>query len=274
MKIFLSSDMEGTAGVVAWEQCVGDGYEAVHGRRLLLAEVNAAIEGALDGGATDIVLNDSHAAMRNMPADELAGQAAYIAGAHKPDYMMQGLDDTYDAVMFVSYHGSVGAEAGLSHTYNPNAVIEARIDGRVTGESGINALVAAHYGVPVVLITGDRCACDEAAALIPGIHTAVVKEHVSRVAAASLHPDRACALIREKAKQAVEGAAGARAPVFSPGVLEVSVRTVDVAETASWVRGVTRTGPRELRIQGENPLATYRSFVGALLISRNAADTM
>jgi D-amino peptidase len=274
MKIFLSSDMEGTAGVVAWEQCVGDGYEAVHGRRLLLAEVNAAIEGALDGGATDIVLNDSHAAMRNMPADELAGQASYIAGAHKPDYMMQGLDASYDAVLFVSYHGSVGAEAGLSHTYNPNAVIEARIDGKVTGESGINALVAAHYGVPVVLITGDRCACDEAAALIPGIHTAVVKEHVSRVAASSLHPDRACTLIRETAKEAVEGAANAQPPSFSPGVLEVSVRTVDIAETASWVRGVTRTGPRALRIQGENPLATYRSFVGALLISRNAAETM
>jgi D-amino peptidase len=274
MKVFLSSDMEGTAGVVAWEQCVGDGYEAVHGRRLLLAEVNAAIEGALDGGATDIVLNDSHAAMRNMPADELAGQAYYISGAHKPDYMMQGLDSSYDAVLFVSYHGSVGAKAGLSHTYNPNAVIEARIDGRVTGESGINALVAAHYGVPVVLITGDRVACEEAAALIPGIHTAVVKEHVSRVAAGSLHPDRACALIRETAQKAVAGAAGSRAPTFSPGVLEVSVRTVDIAETASWVRGVTRAGPRELRIQGENPLATYRSFVGALLISRTAAETM
>jgi D-amino peptidase len=274
MKVFLSSDMEGTAGVVAWEQCVGDGLEAVHGRRLLLNEVNAAIEGAVDGGATDIVLNDSHAFMRNMPPEQLAGQASYISGAHKPVYMMQGLDASYGAVLFVSYHGSVGAEAGLSHTYNPNAVIEARIDGKITGEAGINALVAAHYGVPVVLITGDRCACEEAATLIPGIHTAVVKQHVSRVAADSLHPDRACALIRERAKEAVAAAAGARPPAFSPGVLELFVRTVDIAETASWVRGVTRTGPRELRIQGDNPLETYRSFVGALLISRSAADTM
>jgi D-amino peptidase len=274
MKVFLSSDMEGTAGVVAWEQCVGDGYEAMHGRRLLLAEVNAAIEGAVDGGATDIVLNDSHAAMRNMPAEQLAGQAYYISGAHKPVYMMQGLDGSFGAVLFVSYHGSVGAEAGLSHTYNPQAVIEARIDGNVTGESGINALVAAHYGVPVVLVTGDRTACDEAAKLIPGIHTAVVKEHVSRVAAGSLHPDRACALIRETARQAVSGAAGARPPVFDPGVLELSVRTTDIAETASWVRGVTRTGARELRIHGDTPLDTYRSFVGALLISRSAAETV
>ena len=162
------------------------------GRRLLLAEVNAAIEGALAGGASEIVVNDSHSAMRNLPPDALAGQASYISGSHKPLYMMQGLDSSFDAVLFVSYHGSIGAAAGLSHTYNPRAVIEARLDGVVTGEAGINALVAAHYGVPVVLVTGDRCACEETAALIPGVHAAVVKDPVSRVAAHSLHPARAC----------------------------------------------------------------------------------
>ncbi|HUC27291.1 MAG TPA: M55 family metallopeptidase, partial [Streptosporangiaceae bacterium] len=170
MKVFLSTDMEGTAGVVDWQQCVGDGPEAQAGRKLLLAEVNAAIEGAKAGGATQIVVNDSHSTMRNLPADQLAGRASYVSGSHKPLYMMQGLDDSFDAVLFISYHGSVGAPAGLSHTYSPRAVVEARIDGTVTGEAGINALVAAHYGVPVVLITGDRCACEESAALIPGIH--------------------------------------------------------------------------------------------------------
>src|SRR5580704_17152420 len=146
MKVFLSSDMEGTAGVVEWEQCVGDGPAAAAGRRLLL--------------------------------DAIAGQASYSSGSHKPLYMMQGLDASFDAVLFVSYHGSVGASAGLSHTYNPRAVAEARINGVVTGEAGINALVAAHYGVPVVLVTGDRCACEETAALMPGVRAAVVKEHV------------------------------------------------------------------------------------------------
>ena len=178
MKIFLSSDMEGTAGVVDWEQCVGDGPQAAAGRRLLLDEVNAAIEGAIDGGACEIVVNDSHSTMRNLPPDAIAGQASYISGSHKPLYMMQGLDASFDAVLFVSYHGSVGASAGLSHTYNPRAVVEARINDVVTGEAGINALVAAHHGVPVVLVTGDRCACEETAALIPGVHAAVVKEHV------------------------------------------------------------------------------------------------
>jgi D-amino peptidase len=274
MKVFLSSDMEGTAGVVAWEQCVGDGPEAAAGRRLLLDEVNAAIEGALAGGATEIVVNDSHSTMRNLPPAELAGGASYISGSHKPLYMMQGMDDSFGAVLFVSYHGSVGAPAGLSHTYNPRAVVEARLDGTVTGEAGINALVAAHYGVPVVLVTGDRCACEETAALIPGVHGAVVKEPVSRLAAHSLHPRAACDLIRQTAERAVAGAAAAAPPPLSSAALEVSVRTSDIAEAASWVRGVDRTGPRELRFTGADPLAVYQSFCAAILLTRAIAEAV
>jgi D-amino peptidase len=275
MKVFLSSDMEGTAGVVEWEQCVGDGPAAAAGRRLLLDEVNAAIEGAIDGGASEIVVNDSHATMRNLPPDAIAGQASYISGSHKPLYMMQGLDASFDAVLFVSYHGSVGASAGLSHTYNPRAVAEARINGTVTGEAGINALVAAHYGVPVVLVTGDRCACEETAALMPGVHAAVVKEHVSRLAAHSLHPSRACQLIRETAQQALSGAATAKPPpVTTPVQLDVSVRNTDIAEAATWVRGVERAGPRELRIEGDDLLAVYRSFCAAILLTRSIAEAV
>jgi D-amino peptidase len=274
MKVFLSSDMEGTAGVVDWEQCVGDGPEAAAGRRLLLAEVNAAIEGARAGGASEIVVNDSHYMMRNLPPEELAAAASYISGSHKPLYMMQGLDGSFDAVALVSYHGSVGAPAGLSHTYSPRVVAEARLNGVVTGEAGINALVAAHFGVPVVLVTGDRCACEETAALIPGIHAAVVKEPVSRTAAHSLHPSRACALIRETAEKAIAGAQGAEPPPLADATLEISVRTTDIAEAASWVRGVDRTGPRELRIRGEDALATYRSFCAAILLTRTVAETV
>jgi len=274
LKIFLSSDMEGTAGVVDWEQCVGDGPQAAAGRKLLLDEVNAAIEGAMTGGATEVVVNDSHSTMRNLPPDALVGEASYISGSHKPLYMMQGLDDSFDAVLFVSYHGSVGAPAGLSHTYSPRVVVEARLDGVVTGEAGINALVAAHYGVPVVLVTGDRCACEETAALIPGVHAAVVKEPVSRTAAHSLHPSRACALIRDTAEKAVAAAAATEPPPLASATLEVSVRTTDIAEAASWARGVDRTGPRELRIRGESALATYRSFCAAILLTRTVAEVV
>jgi D-amino peptidase len=275
MKIFLSSDMEGTAGIVDWEQCVGDGPQAEAGRRLLLDEVNAAIEGAMAGGATEIVVNDSHYQMRNLPPGSIAGQASYISGRHKPLYMMQGLDQTFAAVLFVSYHGSVGGAAGLSHTYNPRAVVEARINGVVTGEAGINALVAAHYGVPVVLVTGDRCACEETAALIPGVRAAVVKEHVSRLAARSLHPSRACELIRAAAQEAVSGSAAAGPPPFtSPVTMDISVRNTDIAEAATWVRGVEQVGPRELRIQGDDLLSIYRSFASAIMLTQSIAEAM
>jgi len=275
MKIFLSSDMEGTAGVVDWEQCIGDGPQAVAGRRLLLDEVNAAIEGALAGGATEIVVNDSHSQMRNLPPQALAGQAPYISGRHKPLYMMQGLDGSFGAVLFVSYHGSVGVAAGLSHTYNPRAVAEVRLNGTVTGEAGINALVAAHHEVPVVLVTGDRCACEEAAALLPGVHTAVVKEPVGRLAAHSLHPARACALIREVAEKAVATAGQAAPPPLGPAAtLEISVRTTDIAEAATWVRGVERAGPRELVISGDDLLSVFRSFCAAILLTRTIAEAV
>jgi D-amino peptidase len=273
VKVFLSSDMEGTAGVVDWAQCVGDGREAIAGRKLLLAEVNAAIEGAVAGGATEVVVNDSHSTMRNLPADEIAAGASYISGAHKPMYMMQGLDASYDAVLFVSYHGSIGAAAGLSHTYNPAAVTEVRLGGVVTGEAGINALVAAHFGVPVVLVTGDGEACAETAALIPGVHTAVVKQTVSRMAAHSLHPHQACELIRETAQRAVADAATIAPPDFGAAPsLAVDVRTTDIAEAMTWVRGVERSAPRTVTITGGNALSTFRSFAAAILLSRTVAE--
>jgi len=275
VKVFLSSDMEGTAGIVDWSQCRGDGPEAQAGKRLLLAEVNAAIEGAVAGGADEVVVNDSHGAMRNLPPEEIAGGASYISGSHKPLYMMQGLDDTFDAVLFVSYHGSIGAPAGLSHTYNPRAIAEVRLNGTVTGEAGINALVAAHYGVPVTLVTGDSCACAETAELIPDIRTAVVKQAVSRMAAHSLHPSRAAAVIRDAAEEAVRAAKSIGAPDFGPSpTLDVSVRTTDIAEAASWVRGVERTGDRTIRIGGPDLLSMFRSFASAVLLTRNVAEQL
>ncbi len=276
MKVFLSSDMEGTAGVVDWAQCVGDGPEAAAGRRLLLAEVNAAIEGALAGGATEIVVNDSHSTMRNLPPDALAGQASYISGSHKPLYMMQGLDGSFDAVLFVSYHGSVGAPAGLSHTYNPRAVIEARLGGVVTGEAGINALVAAHYGVPVVLVTGDRCACEETAALIPGVHSGRGQgarqppgraQHAPGPRLRADPGDRRSRRSRARPRAQPPPLGSGRAGSLGPHHRHRRGRQLGA-------RRATATGPRELRFEGADPLAVYRSFCAAILLTRAVAEVV
>src|SRR5437660_12933723 len=140
MKLFLSTDFEGTSGIVAWEQIIEGSAEYEQGRRLLTNEVNAVITGALEAGATEFVVNDSHHYMRNLHPQDLAGKATLITGRHKPLYMMEGLDASFDGVLFVSYHGSIGAErAILSHTYNPGAILYERLIVVVVGESGLDA---------------------------------------------------------------------------------------------------------------------------------------
>src|SRR5262245_24475255 len=183
-KVFLSFDMEGVAGIVDWDQCVGQGAAYEIGRRLTLGEVNAAIDGAVDAGATELLVNDSHWTMQNLPPDELHGGAGYLSGRHKPLYMMQGLDASFDGAFYVGYHGSIsGSSAILSHTYNPAVVSHVELNGVRVGESGINALVAMHHGVPVGLITGDRQTAEETEKLLPEAERVIVKESVSRFAA-------------------------------------------------------------------------------------------
>jgi D-amino peptidase len=181
MKVFISSDIEGTAGIVDWQQVRASGADYELGRRLLTDEVNAAIDGATRAGATQFLVNDSHSTMQNIRPNALHHSASYLSGRHKPVYMMEGLDGTFDAVFMVAYHGSVGAEhAILSHTYNPLAVREARLNGTAVGESALNALVALHHRVPVALITGDDATAEEAQPFLPGVEAVVVKRSSCR----------------------------------------------------------------------------------------------
>jgi D-amino peptidase len=272
MKIFISFDMEGVAGIVDWSQCRPPGQPYEEGRALLLGEVNAAIDGALMGGATEIVCNDSHGAMNNLNPAELHGRAVYVAGRHKPLYMMEGLDDSVDAVFFIGYHGSISGESSvLSHTYNPSVVSKVELNGVPCGESGINALVALGYGVPVVLISGDQQTITEGDPFFKDAERVVVKESITRFAAAQLHPLDARDKIAGAALAAVQRAKSVPVPdITLPARLDVRTQTADMAEVASWVRGVERTGTRTVRIEGDDPLVVYRSFVGITYITRVA----
>ena len=270
MKVYLSSDMEGTAGVVDWTQCIGPGPEYEYYRGLLQGEVNAAIEGAVSAGATEILVNDSHSSMQNLRPDQLLGGARYLSGRHKPMYMMEGLDPSYDAIFFVSYHGSMASEAStLSHTYNPRAIARVRLNGVEVGESGINALVALGHGVPIVLITGDDTTAEEARRVCPDIHAAVVKRSVTRFAADSLHPSAACELIRDTAAVAVKDLDSARLPqVELPATLEVLFQNGDFAEMATWINGVERVDSRTVQVTDDDPIRLFRTFVTVVLLTR------
>jgi D-amino peptidase len=269
--------MEGVAGIVDWDQCRAPGQPYEEGRRLLLGEVNAAIDGALAAGATEIVCNDSHGTMNNLDPSLLHGQARYVSGRHKPLYMMQGLDASADVVFMVGYHGSISGESSvLSHTYNPSVISHVTLNGSRVGESGINALVALAHGVPVGLITGDQHTAAEADPFLSSAERVVVKESFTRFGADNLHPEAARALISDGARRAVERAPGLAPPAIGrPATLEVHLQTADMAEVASWVRGAERTGTRTVTIGGEDsldddPLAMFRSFVALTYITRQS----
>ncbi len=274
MKLFLSTDFEGVSGIVAWEQIIEGNSEYEQGRRLLTNEVNAVISGALEGGAKEFVINDSHHYMRNLHPQELLGKAMLITGKHKPMYMMEGLDSSFDGVCFVGYHGSIGAEhAVLSHTYNPGAIWEVRINGDVVGESAINALVATHYNVPIIFISGDEVTVQEAQNIAPNAEKVVVKQSLGRFAAAHIHPTVACGMLQRGASHAVRNVKEMHPPVFArPVSLEVTFLVADMAEMALWIRGVERVGPRTVTISSEDLLELYRMFVTVVTLTRSLVD--
>ncbi|HEX9067698.1 MAG TPA: M55 family metallopeptidase [Ktedonobacterales bacterium] len=276
MRLYISTDFEGVAGIVDWDQILAgrDDYEM--GRGLLLGEVNAAIRGALRAGATQIVVNDSHSFMRNLNPDLLEGSASLLSGRHKPLYMMEGLDDSFDAIFFLGYHGSIGAsQAILGHTYNPRAIWEVRLNGHIVGESALNALVAAHYRVPIALITGDQATVAEARRMHPAPHCVQVKRSVTRTAAESLHPAVARARIEEAAYDALTHERPGGSPQFPAQTqVEVTFLTADMAEMSAWVRGVepVHGHARTVRFGGESLLDTFRTFVTLVALTRSLVE--
>ena len=275
MKVFISSDIEGTAGIVDWGQVLMGSHEYELGRMLLEGEVNAAIAGAIDAGATAVVVNDAHHTMQNLRPHNLVGRASLVSGFHKPLYMMEGLDGSFGCALLVSYHGSISAEhATLSHTYNPQAIWHAELNGAVVGESAINMLVAAHYRVPVVLVTGDEITGEEARRFSPGIEVVVVKRSITRFASESVHPEEARERIRAGARRAVERSATAAVPTIElPARLDLTLLTADQAEMATWIRGVERSDVRAVRIVDDDPLRLYRTFVTVVALTRSIVES-
>jgi D-amino peptidase len=274
VKVYISVDMEGVAGIVDWEQCLPGGDDYALGRDLLVGEVNAAIDGAVAARASEILVNDAHSVMRNLPPDELAAGASYLSGRFKPLYMMEGLDASYDAIVFLGYHAAMATPGVLSHTYNPRAISNVRLNGLVTGEAGLNALVAQHHGVRVAAITGDQHVGPEAAPFCPGIAMIEVKRSVSRYAAEHLHPAVARDRIRQGVASALKSARRLSPPSIAlPGTIEVELVSPDMAEQATWIRGVTRLDSRTVSFTDDDALALFHTFMTLVFLARSLVET-
>lgn len=211
MKLFVSVDMEGVAGVTHWEQVEPGSREYETGRRLMLGELNAALQGAFEGGAEAVVVNDSHADMRNLSPEGIwrppgmEARVRLITGGLKDLSMMEGIQEGgYAGAIFLGYHGMAGKSGVLSHTYCSRTVCAVRLNGSLVGEATLNAALAGAYQVPVLFFSGEAAAVEEAWAILGGVPSVVTKAARSRYSAASLLPEDARALIRRGVKEAVE----------------------------------------------------------------------
>jgi D-amino peptidase len=204
MRVFISIDMEGISGIVDWSEVDRNTSEYGFTRKLMVGDLNAAIKGAKDAGADEIVVSDAHGSMRNLRPEDVDPKAVLVRGSPKPYNMMEGIDESFDAALYVGYHSMRNTPLGIMcHTISSSAVDAIWINGRETGEFGLNSALAGTYGVPSVFLSGDSAATQEAEAFVPGITTATIKWAVGRYSAKCLHPDESGKLIATKVKEAL-----------------------------------------------------------------------
>jgi D-amino peptidase len=279
MKVLISADMEGTCGVVSWVQVmppeiVGPGrqsstVEYERARLRMTKEVNAAIAGALAGGADEVIVNESHDGMRNLIPEELHPDIRFITGSDKKFSMMQGIEEPdVAAVFFTGYHARAGTPAApLAHSFT-GWVQDIRVDGVSLGEYGMNALVAGHFGVPVALVTGDDKAVAQTRELLGESVVGVeVKQGYSTTSAIHLHPVRAQELIRDGAERAVKNLSSLSPYRLSDGAtVEVELDHQSKADAANRIPGVERSGWRTCSYQpkdGEELMIVFRAILTA-----------
>ena len=262
LKVFISVDMEGITGVVNWEDVSRTGKDYGYFREIMTKETNAAIEGALEAGVTEIIVRDSHGSARNLLPEMLNKNSKLIrdwSGGFMS--MMEGIDETFDAVIFIGYHAKAGTpNAILEHTMSSKNIIDVSINNISLPEAGINALIAGHYDIPVVLVAGEKALCDQAKNLFGEVNTVAVKEGLGN-AALNLHPK----VSREKIRAGVKDALlniGKFKPykLESPYTLVVKYKNEDIVNDKSLQPGVQRTGDWELTYKSDDILDIMKVF--------------
>ena len=267
LKVYISADMEGISGVVHADQTSPGTAEYAAACKWMVEDVNAAVEGALRGGATDVVVNDSHGSMRNIDPAELHPKAVLISGSPKPLSMMQGIDDSFDAVLFVGYHAGAGTQdAILDHTISGGVVRGVRVNGVELPELGLNAAIAGVYGVPVVFISGDVAVCRQAKTILGSdIVTAPVKDAIGRTAARLVPMPEARKGIKDRAADAVRHAAQMKPfRVAAPCKFELDFFVSSQADMAMLVPGVQRVNARTVAFQSDDYLKGFRTLRGLI----------
>ncbi len=272
MKILIAAGMEGITGVVNWDHVKPDHPEYARFRKLMTADVNAAIRGAFDGGADEVVVTDGHGRHNNLLIEELDSWARLNAGGPSPLAMVEGMREGVHGAMFVGYHARAGAaDAILCHTWS-GCLTNVLLNGRPVGETGLNAAVCGYFGALLIMISGDQAVCAEAAELLGPIEVAVVKQACGRTAAECLSPEVAQQRIYEAALQAATRLSRGQAPPpfcpETPLTVSFELDTVEAAEKAALFPGAHRVASRGVEFVAEDALLAYRALHTVVALAR------
>ena len=265
LKIYISADMEGVVGVVTGEQLGPQGFEYARFREFMTQEVNAAIQGAMAGGATDIVVSDSHGNGQNLLIEKLPREVWLVRAWPRPLGMMQGIDETFAGAMFIGYHtGTTNLQGVRAHTLSSARLTDVRLKGVSVSEAGINAAIAGHFNVPVIMVSGDDAVVKETTELLGNIEGAVVKWASGFHSARTMTPEASYQLIREKAQRAVSRIRDFKPhKLAAPIELEVRFKNYRPAEVLSYLSIVTRPDAHSIRFVGKDiiEVSKFLSFI-------------
>lgn len=264
MKVFISADIEGVTGVVSWAQAgraAAEHYDWPFARRMMIHDVNAAIRGAKAGGATQIVVKDSHGNSRNLLIDELEPGIELISGTSPHENgMMSGLDESFDCAMLVGYHAMAGTLAGVMEHTITGSVHRLWINDRESGEIAMSAATAGQFGVPLAFVSSDDKGCAEARAVIAGVHTAQTKVGLGRYFARLAHPSQTGPLIESTAKEAVanHGAIKPWSPT-EPVTILLEQNSTDQADVIALLPGWERVDGYTVRFTANDWETAHRA---------------
>jgi D-amino peptidase len=261
LKVFISVDMEGISGVIHWEDVSRNGKDYDLFRKLMTEEANAAVEGAIAAGATEMLVRDSHGSARNILPDSLHPEAILLRDwSGGPLDMMEGIDDTFNAVIFIGYHAREGTpDAVLKHTMTGE--INVFINGKDMPEAGINGAIAGYFGVPVVMVAGDTAVVKQCKDIFGEIVGVAVKEGIGK-AAKMMHPTKAQQMIKQKTTEALNNLKKYKPlKIQSPITMEVRYKDEEDAERASWFPGAKRTGERSVSYSHQDLMEVLKFFM-------------
>jgi D-amino peptidase len=274
MKILIAADMEGISGVVHWDHVDSKHAEYARFRKLMTGDVNAAIRGAYEAGAGEVLVADGHGHARNILVEDLDSRARLNSGSPSPFAMVQGVDSGVSAALFIGYHARAGSQnAVLDHTWSSTCVANLWLNGTLMGEIGINAAVCGHFGVPVILVSGDQTVCAEARELLGPIETAEVKQASGRMAAECLPPQVAQQRIHDAAVTAIRHLHKGQTPqplrLQQPVTVTLELAHSQMVDRVVTLPGVRRLGARRIELTADDVPAAYRAARAAMALARD-----